>query len=47
MDDKASDEQQEALLKVYTGKAGGPVADEDDSAWRLSFKLSPHVFIRG
>jgi hypothetical protein len=27
IDDKASDKQQEALLKVYTGKAGGPVAD--------------------
>jgi hypothetical protein len=27
IDDKASDKQQEALLKVYTGKAGGPIAD--------------------
>jgi len=27
VDDKASKEQEEALLKVYTGQAGGPVAD--------------------
>ncbi len=27
IDDKASPKQEEALLKVYTGKAGGPVAD--------------------
>ena len=27
IDDKASDAQQEALLKVYTGKLGGPIAD--------------------
>ena len=27
VDDKASKEQEEALLKVYTGKAGGPIAD--------------------
>jgi len=27
VDDKASPKQEEALLKVYTGKAGGPVAD--------------------
>jgi hypothetical protein len=27
IDDKASKEQEEALLKVYTGQAGGPVAD--------------------
>ncbi len=27
VDEKASDEQQEALLEVYSGKAGGPVAD--------------------
>ncbi len=27
VDDKASPEQEEAILKVYTGKAGGPVAD--------------------
>jgi len=27
IDDKASREQEEALLKVYTGKAGGPIAD--------------------
>jgi hypothetical protein len=27
IDDKASDEQMDALLKVYTGKLGGPIAD--------------------
>jgi hypothetical protein len=27
VDDKASKAQEDALLKVYTGKAGGPVAD--------------------
>jgi len=27
VDDKASKAQEEALLRVYTGKAGGPVAD--------------------
>ena len=27
MDDNASQEQEEALLSVYTGKEGGPVAD--------------------
>jgi hypothetical protein len=27
IDDKASAAQQDALLKVYTGKAGGPIAD--------------------
>jgi hypothetical protein len=27
IDDKASDQQVDALLKVYTGKAGGPIAD--------------------
>ncbi len=27
VDENASDEQQEALLEVYSGKAGGPVAD--------------------
>jgi hypothetical protein len=27
LDDKASDQQMEALLKVYTGQAGGPIAD--------------------
>jgi hypothetical protein len=27
VDDKASAKQQEALLKVYTGQAGGPIAD--------------------
>lgn len=27
VDDKASDAQKDALLKVYTGEAGGPVAD--------------------
>jgi len=27
VDDRASKAQEEALLKVYTGKAGGPVAD--------------------
>jgi hypothetical protein len=27
VDDKATPKQEEALLKVYTGKAGGPVAD--------------------
>ncbi len=27
VDEQASDEQQEALLEVYSGKAGGPVAD--------------------
>lgn len=27
VDDKATDEQQEALLNVWTGKLGGPVAD--------------------
>ncbi len=27
VDEKASDEQQAALLEVYSGKAGGPVAD--------------------
>lgn len=27
VDDKANDEQQEAILAVYTGKKGGPVAD--------------------
>ncbi len=27
VDDKASPKQEEALLKVYTGQAGGPVAD--------------------
>jgi len=27
LDDKASQKQEEALLKVYTGKLGGPVAD--------------------
>ena len=27
VDDKASKEQEDALLKVFTGKAGGPVAD--------------------
>ena len=27
LDDKASAAQEEAVLKVYTGKAGGPVAD--------------------
>jgi hypothetical protein len=27
VDDKASAKQEEALLKVYTGKAGGPIAD--------------------
>lgn len=27
VDDKASEEQQEALLQVYTGQLGGPVAD--------------------
>ena len=27
MDDKATPQQEEALLKVYTGKLGGPVAD--------------------
>jgi hypothetical protein len=27
IDEKASSEQQDALLKVYTGQAGGPVAD--------------------
>jgi hypothetical protein len=27
LDEHASKEQEEALLKVYTGKAGGPVAD--------------------
>jgi hypothetical protein len=27
IDDKASAEQEAALLKVYTGKAGGPIAD--------------------
>jgi len=27
IDDKASKQQEEALLKVYTGQAGGPVAD--------------------
>jgi hypothetical protein len=27
VDDKASKAQEEALLKVYTGKAGGPIAD--------------------
>lgn len=27
IDDKASQAQQDAILKVYTGKAGGPVAD--------------------
>ena len=27
VDDNASKEQEEALLKVYTGQAGGPVAD--------------------
>jgi hypothetical protein len=27
VDDKASEEQQEALLNVFTGKLGGPVAD--------------------
>jgi hypothetical protein len=27
VDDNASDEQQAAILKVYTGEAGGPVAD--------------------
>src|SRR5579859_1580435 len=27
LDDKTSDQQMEALLKVYTGKAGGPIAD--------------------
>jgi hypothetical protein len=27
LDDKASAQQEEALLKVYTGKAGGPIAD--------------------
>lgn len=27
VDDKATDEQQEAILAVYTGKKGGPVAD--------------------
>ena len=27
VDDKASKEQEDALLKVYTGQAGGPIAD--------------------
>lgn len=27
MDDKATPQQQELLLKVWTGKLGGPVAD--------------------
>jgi hypothetical protein len=27
LDDKTSDRQMEALLKVYTGQAGGPIAD--------------------
>src|SRR5262249_44916659 len=27
LDDKTTPQQQEALLKVYTGKAGGPIAD--------------------
>src|SRR5215469_5149175 len=27
IDDKASDKQMDALLHVYTGKAGGPIAD--------------------
>jgi hypothetical protein len=27
LDDKTSDKQMEALLDVYTGKAGGPIAD--------------------
>ena len=27
IDDKASDQQMDALLKVYTGKLGGPIAD--------------------
>jgi hypothetical protein len=27
VDEKASDDQEKALLKVYTGQAGGPVAD--------------------
>ena len=27
VDDGASDEQQEALLNVFTGKLGGPLAD--------------------
>lgn len=27
LNDKASDQQKDALLKVYTGKLGGPVAD--------------------
>jgi len=27
VDEKATDEQQEALLKVFTGELGGPVAD--------------------
>jgi hypothetical protein len=27
VDDRASDEQQEALLKVFTGQLGGPIAD--------------------
>src|SRR5271155_2866788 len=27
VDDKSSDAQQEAILSVYTGKLGGPVAD--------------------
>jgi hypothetical protein len=27
IDDKASDVQMDALLKVYSGKAGGPIAD--------------------
>ena len=27
IDDKATDQQKDALLKVWTGKAGGPIAD--------------------
>jgi hypothetical protein len=27
VDDRASDDQMEALLRVYTGQAGGPIAD--------------------
>jgi hypothetical protein len=37
IDEKASKKQEEALLKVYTGKLGGPVAEPGQADRRGGF----------